>query len=452
MYFLTVSNSGCNASDSIHVTLNHLDLDLPIDTTFCSDSILIVANTTAGTFVWNTGSTQNQIWVSQPGTYTVTVTSGGCSQSDSVNVIMSQQNLDLGNDTIICGTSFTIDAGNFDTYIWSNGASSSSINVSSTGVYFVTATDNQGCSYMDSLDVIIDTLELDIGLDTTICFGDSIVLKDYYLGLNSNYLWSTGSIEDSIIIYSPGHYWLQSANSACKIIDSINVIVMDESIDLGEDRMSCEGEKVTLNNNLNTLVQWNDSIFAFSLEVESGVYWANYVNAAGCMSADTVIIERQKNIFSVLSDTALCLKDGYLVTLDDQIEAPVWQDGSVGEYYLVNAPGEYSFIGEMAGCPVSDTIFITEKGCELIVPNAFSPNNDGLNDFFSIYGEIAGLEGLFIYNRWGDLIFETNDTNHAWDGTHSGEQCQEGVYVVKIAYQTLSNDFEEYYGHLTLLR
>jgi gliding motility-associated-like protein len=72
---------------------------------------------------------------------------------------------------------------------------------------------------------------------------------------------------------------------------------------------------------------------------------------------------------------------------------------------------------------------------ELYVPNAFTPNGDGLNDFFGAKGEgITDFE-MLIFNRWGELIFESHDIKKTWDGTYKGESCQEGVFAYTITAQ-----------------
>lgn len=68
----------------------------------------------------------------------------------------------------------------------------------------------------------------------------------------------------------------------------------------------------------------------------------------------------------------------------------------------------------------------------LFVPNAFTPNSDGLNDYFNVSGKGITELTMQIFNRWGNLIFETNDLNEGWDGSLNGTECQQDVYVVKI--------------------
>lgn len=86
----------------------------------------------------------------------------------------------------------------------------------------------------------------------------------------------------------------------------------------------------------------------------------------------------------------------------------------------------------------------------IYVPNSFTPNNDGINDIFQPVGQsIVELE-LFIFNRWGEQIYESYVGN-PWDGRFKGEMCQQDVYVWVIYYRFKGETFmHESYGHVTL--
>ena len=92
---------------------------------------------------------------------------------------------------------------------------------------------------------------------------------------------------------------------------------------------------------------------------------------------------------------------------------------------------------------------------EIYIPNAFTPDGDGLNDYF-IPRELLS-SGLLqfkmsIYNRWGEKMYETNDLNKGWDGNYLGKQAPEGVYVYKIIVTSLEDKIFQYNGTFTLIR
>ncbi len=106
------------------------------------------------------------------------------------------------------------------------------------------------------------------------------------------------------------------------------------------------------------------------------------------------------------------------------------------------------------GCP--DTFFLSVEVYsyfEYWIPNAFTPNGDGLNDVFKPVIEGVTNYNFMIFNRWGELIFSTNDIYSGWDGTYKGSKCQEDVYVWKIEFRNeVSKSREKYIGRVTLVR
>lgn len=88
----------------------------------------------------------------------------------------------------------------------------------------------------------------------------------------------------------------------------------------------------------------------------------------------------------------------------------------------------------------------------IFVPNAFTPNEDGTNDEFGVVGEGIEEMTLYIFNRWGEVVFESTQVDHKWNGTHKGEKCENGVYVYKlVARNKMTNQFFEKTGHVTLV-
>ncbi len=106
-----------------------------------------------------------------------------------------------------------------------------------------------------------------------------------------------------------------------------------------------------------------------------------------------------------------------------------------------------------------DSIFVKVENCECYfwMPNAFTPNNDGLNDIFNIKSECEFIEfNLEIYDRWGEKVFVTHDLYHGWDGRIKGKKIGEnGVYVWLLSYKAEVNHKikeELKWGKVTLIR
>jgi gliding motility-associated-like protein len=105
------------------------------------------------------------------------------------------------------------------------------------------------------------------------------------------------------------------------------------------------------------------------------------------------------------------------------------------------------------GC--SDTIVHTvyiDDDFAFYIPNAFSPNGDGVNDLFS--GKGYGIKDyvMYIFDRWGEKIYETTDLSKGWDGTYKGEEAQQDVYVYRVDIIDIHGEKHKYRGHFTLIR
>jgi gliding motility-associated-like protein len=87
----------------------------------------------------------------------------------------------------------------------------------------------------------------------------------------------------------------------------------------------------------------------------------------------------------------------------------------------------------------------------LYVPNTFTPNGDGLNDTFGISGEAITEFDIKIYNRWGDLVFETTDASRRWDGTYNGQLASSGTYVYKLTATGPSGGSQLREGQINLI-
>ena len=105
------------------------------------------------------------------------------------------------------------------------------------------------------------------------------------------------------------------------------------------------------------------------------------------------------------------------------------------------------------GCSVEDSVFITVNIIEGIeVPNAFSPNGDGDNDVLYVLGQGIFKMKITIYNRYGQLVFESSDQATGWDGTHNGKDANTGVFAYYLEFTMLSGEVNSKKGNITLVR
>jgi gliding motility-associated-like protein len=138
----------------------------------------------------------------------------------------------------------------------------------------------------------------------------------------------------------------------------------------------------------------------------------------------------------------------------------LWQDGSRSALLTVNKTGDYSVqVKDENGCIKKDTIKVKIQGCEeceMYIPSAFTPNNDGLNDVFRALPKCANIGFqhfiMRIYNRWGQIVFASSDVHKGWDGTYKGNSLDTGTYIYYIDYAFKQNKPLSQKGTIQLIR
>ena len=229
-------------------------------------------------------------------------------------------------------------------------------------------------------------------------------------------------------------------------------------IALPEDTLLCPGEEwiVDIPEAPNFMVEWQDGSLGNTYTVrESGTY--SYEGRQGdCVVRDTSIVRiLETEALLPVADTTLC-QDATLL-LDATVENAalyLWQDGAKEPLYKVIKPGRYLVKAVVEDCVLEDSI--TVRWCEpcLAIPNAFTPNGDGVNDFFSPILQCPfPAYRLQVFNRWGQLIFETDDPKQGWDGAFNDEPAPSEVYFYQLSYQEFEGEpAERRQGDVVLLR
>jgi hypothetical protein len=131
-----------------------------------------------------------------------------------------------------------------------------------------------------------------------------------------------------------------------------------------------------------------------------------------------------------------------------------WSTGDTTSFIIASDSGVYSVLVENAsGCEASDSVQIV-VGCGYSVwfPSAFTPDEDGVNDIFKGYGLDVSEYHLIIFNRMGQVVFETYDLNKGWDGNEDAEPSPIGIYGYTVSYKISGSDTTRHRGILTLLR
>lgn len=290
---------GTSAQDVTILTANIANLGP--DVTICSQlstQLSVLNPGTGSTILWNTGSTANQISVTQSGNYSITLTSSnGCQDVDTVTVTFSQNpQFSFGPSVTACANNPVVLAAGFtaDTYLWSTGETTSSITVTNAGSYGLTVSLN-GCSASDLISVNYESPDLQIQDPQSYCVGDSLTIQ---AGAGfASYSWSNASTNSSLTVNGPGMYAVTVTDSnGCSASQSITVTenALPE-INLGPDQELIDLAIINIGNSYASIL-WSDNtsspIHAFDpnmLGIGVHTFWVQVSNASGCTQRDTIV-------------------------------------------------------------------------------------------------------------------------------------------------------------------
>jgi gliding motility-associated-like protein len=368
-YWCEASNgTGCSYRDSITLKINPKPVvDLGRDTTLCQYQLPFVLSQSipGSTYLWQDGTTGNNITVSGSGKYWLRATLNGCSSADSLIVTANQATpFSLGADTVLCaGNSLFLSVNPaYSNYKWNTGSTARSISVNTSGTYWCDAVNSTGCTYRDSINVNFRPQPLlNLGNDTSVCSNAFPITIGNQVA-NATYFWQDGSSNANYVVLRPGTYWVQATVNGCSSRDSIVIKASQSStFKLGPDTSVCSSTPLTLHANIAAASYlWNTGNTSPSISVTStGDYWCEINNGTGCSSSDTIHVTFNTPIvFSLGNDTVICDNKTLLLDVSSVGNTYTWQDNSTQPQFLVAKPGIYSVKVTKGSCVKSDTIIV----------------------------------------------------------------------------------------------
>ncbi len=304
--------------------------------------------------------------------------------------------------------------------------------------------------YVDDVSVIAVEAIINLGPDTTICSYDSITLDISNICDLIELHWENDSIEP-IRRVGPGTYSIQGESGCTEIYDQITISATpDPGHFLPGDTIICPDQIIDLlPSGTYDTYEWQDGSNQPYYQTDTeGTFWLRVTDSYGCSFTDSIYVNSlTAPVFSLGNDTLFCL--GLEITLDPGIDSLhnnyLWNDYGNRSTLTVSDSGEY-WLRVSNPCGVmSDTILISTYNCNAAIaaPNAFTPNADGKNDIFELKGENISSFSMYVYDRWGSLIFESNDLYQGWNGEFKGKPCPVGVYVWIASYESMAVDVPE---------
>ncbi|MEZ4774923.1 MAG: PKD domain-containing protein [Bacteroidia bacterium] len=284
---------------------------------------------------------------------------------DTIQVSVSATNVQLPTAQLICpGDTITLNASNpWASHLWLPGnVQGQTLDVFQTGTYIAVVSDTFGCVSIDSVAITVDFVpNVDLGPDTTICIGESIVLDAGAANPGTNYLWNFGSASSqTIIVTAPGTYIVTVTTAAqCTTSDTMDLSVqLSPVVNLGPDRIECGEFSLNANNAGSTFLWSTGSNTQTITSTNAGQYWVSVTNVFGCANSDTVNITKGTiPIVDLGPDLVICNNQSTTISAGNPGSQYLWSTSATTQSITVNSPGEYSVqVTNADNCTSTDTV------------------------------------------------------------------------------------------------
>ena len=504
-YTVTVTdNTGCKGVDSFIVAQPALlqVQQVQMQPVFCDQScngwvsVNALGGTEPHTYTWLHGQEGCVASGLCAGIYTVEVTDGhGCRVTGTFSVAdSSSYDLTYRLNPLSCAGDcdaaivVTTDFAPFGhQVVWNQNPSQTgdSLGGLCAGVYQAVVTVDNGCLYNIYLQIeSVSSLRF-VNLFATppLCYGDSNgLLQTDIVGGTEPYTVLVNGVETELPLtgLAPGTYHLGVTDAAGCRLDSAIELTQPDPLLLSEEHRSPPCAEVCIGA-IDLAVEggtdphrylWSTGGDTPSLErLCAGGYSVTVTDRNGCTATlsveladsttfpseitawcdeDTIYAGQTTNLFSTELGSPFQYSWNPPVGLESPSASSSVARPVVTTDYVVAVTDEF-------GCTRTDTVhvFVRDVICEdpyVFVPNAFSPNGDGRNDILYVRGEVVQEVVFKVYDRWGELVFETTDLSHGWDGTYRAKPCEPGVYDYHL--QVTCIGMKRYFkkGNVTLIR
>jgi gliding motility-associated-like protein len=404
-YYVAVSDGFTTVNRQVAETVNPLPATPTIlaggPTTFCSNGNVSLTSSAETVYLWSNGATTPGINITNSGSYTVQVTTAsGCQSATSAATTVTVYDLPVtptikvsGPSTFCDGDSVTLTSSAGTGNLWSNGATTQSINITTSGSYTVQATNANGCLSAPSLATVVSVIALPLisaSNNGQVCSGSALNLTGGPAGM-AIYYWTgqdgftsllqNPSVSDSATLDMAGLYTLTVANTnGCTNIATQSIIVTETPI-------AVAGPDQNLKFNFET--QMNAELSAS----ESGEW--SLISGSGHIS---------------------------------DIHSPTTRVTELSS-------GVNKFLWKVLNGNCEDTAEVKITVHDLFVPSVITPNGDGKNDYFKI-SEFTGNVDLIIFNRWGNEEYTKANYLNDWDGRNNkGAELPADTYFYILRFE-----------------
>lgn len=488
---------GCFEADTSFLTIDVLDFDGGYiePPTFACPGVPYPLESSGGiSYQWSPSeflddsSSANPFATIQTDTEFTVVVSSECG-SDTVSVFLevAEISTDIVEDLEICrgdtiqiwasgGVQYEWETENMSAFVFGNSSDAVLVAPEQNTSFTVKIITEDGCEVEETMNIkVFQDVPIPVLADSAfICVGESVIVHasgaDDIVWSPSNFI--SPSIGNVVEISTPINQWYYAdfTNLCGTVRDSIFVEVVQLQVLAGSDTTVCSGEPVNLWAEGGEVYTWSPAETIASpnasqttaLPIHSTTYQVEVIDKYGCTDVAIVVVNVYPNPYVYTSPD-------YFGFVGDEVQLNATGSSSGGSYTWY--PEDYlscsNCSNPIASAPKTtayQVVFIDENGCKatddvlvsfeslVYVPNTFTPDGDEFNNVFVVQGGNITKFKILIFNRWGELLFESHDIHVGWDGTYGGRMCQDGTYIWKVRYEDLEGEPHVLVGHVNLIR
>lgn len=484
-------DNGCIDPDSTSIQITVIpppEINVSPGITICAGDSTELFVEGGDTYSWSpagqvsdTSSDTPIIWADQETTFYVSTETACGSAVDTVTVAVFEEEYGTGeNQTICLGESVALSASGGVAYSWSPASSLTGANTASPTAspeistqYTVEITSPNGCLYtasmvVDVLEGIPDAVTSD---NAAICDGGSVMI---YAAGGDEYIWDPIPGLDAYDVPNPianptaNTWYFVSVINICGVSrDSVlvNIGTVNPSVELPDT--VCPGEPISLHASGGAYYQWQPQSYLNDAGIASPTaspphslnYTVTITDEFGCAGIETVTVPvflppyvkaSRDRVIDYYTWVSISAESNGTVSWESDLPlsctdcpSPTVQGVENGVVYVTSIDDN--------GCTATDSLLIQVIGT-LYVPNAITPNGDGINDIFKAVGTEIESFHLQIFDRWGELIFESFDIDEGWNGGLGKYYVESEVYVWNIVAKEHTGVSFERRGHVTVIR
>jgi gliding motility-associated-like protein len=463
-------------------------------------SVTLIENSNGWNHIWDDGSTGTQRSVTAPGNYWVQYYTAPCVfHTDTfkvtfpggsvpvLQIVGSCADMNNGMAWVITPTWDTI------TYVY-NWRNAVGVSLSTTdtlqqvpsGNYTLEISTSSGCDTTLSFFLSEEQHTVNYTVDTLSCLGENLQFQNTSDSYFSDFQWYFGDNNTSQAVSPgyqypfPGIYQVMLIGSGSNCIDTaIQNIIVDAPV--SDLRFTKDKDNICTGRSIAFIPQTDSTAIHLSWSFGDGAAFDSdnetvnhaydstgtklvnliaHFRACPDISFQDSVLVHPLPFVNLGQDTFLCL-NGAPIFLANMAEVSdgshyLWNTGDTAQRLEIRHHGQYSLTVTSAyDCATTETIEV-KKDCYIDIPNAFTPNGDDINDYFfprQLLSRSVTKFSMQIFNRWGQLIFETKQTNgRGWDGRFNQASQPQGVYVYLIDVEIDGSHVEQYKGNVTLIR